>query len=178
MSEAPGIVTSMVDHARAELEAAGIVGPVAESVMALAREFDPEAPSAAVVADIFWKLANMGNLTPLMDSPDDWVPDPGDPGRVVHRRCRHLSRVPGGPAVYSRAIAFTTNEGAAWFGRCWADRDRTTEVGSSLEVLSFPFKPRTFVVEVERVPVGENLVDDFLSDPRQLRAAAPIYLVP
>lgn len=172
---------SVTEHAATELAEAGVTGPVAESVLTLAREFDataPEGPQASSVADLFWKLANLRNLTPLGDSPGDWAPDPGLDGTLRHRRCPDLVRADGGPAVYTRALAFRDRDGAVWSGRCWADRDRTASVGSSLEVLSFPFMPRTFVLDAVRLPVGENAVEDFLADPGQLSAARSLYIIP
>lgn len=171
--------TTVSEHAARELAEAGISGPVADSVAALAGQFDSlglEGQAPALVADLFWKLANMRNLTPLDDGPGDWADD-GD-GVLRHRRCPDLSRRPGGPAVYSRALVFRDGSGQAWSGGCWADRGRTARVESAQEVLAFPFMPRTFALEVARLVVGENSLDDFLADPGQLDAARAVYRIP
>jgi hypothetical protein len=183
--------TQLSSHAARELEAAGIsTGPemparISEAVMALASALEGsglEGAPAALAADLFWKLANGMNLSPLLDTESDWedVTHLGDGPMLRHRRCPDLHRTADGVARYSRALVFRGADGSTWSGSCWVDREMTWRVDSGLEVAAFPFMPRTFVVDVERRPVSENGVDDFLSDPSQVAAAAAsgAYRVP
>lgn len=173
--------TSMAAHAAREIEAAGLSGAVVDAAVSLLRELESRGLSrndSAAAADLVWKLAHLRNLAPLGDGPGDWETDPDEPGVSRHARCPDLVRLGDGPAVYTRALAFRDPDGRVWHGECWAGPDRSARVSSSLEVAGFPFWPRTLVLDVVRVPVGENAVDDFLADPAALAMAAPTYRVP
>jgi hypothetical protein len=78
-----GGIVGLIDHAERELKAAGLFdkdsdysGMLGNSTMKLIRVFAEEGHSgmsASIQIDLFKRLANFENLTPLTDSQYEWV---------------------------------------------------------------------------------------------------------
>ena len=100
----------LVEHAERELRLAGLFdkdsdygGMLGESTMKLIRVFSEEGHSgmsASIQSDIFNRLSRYKNLTPLTDSPDEWM-EVGTDTTWQNKRCSDCFSTDGGKTYYS-----------------------------------------------------------------------------
>lgn len=97
------IKENLVDHAEAELKNAGLFdkdsdydGMLGKAVLELMKVFSKQGHSgysAHLTLDLFDKLANFSNLTPITDNPEEWmeVTDKGPDGKGMWQNKRNPS---------------------------------------------------------------------------------------
>lgn len=134
---------NLTDHARRELQAAGLFnedsdydGMLAEAVMELVEAFAEQGHSgfsAKQTIKIFAKVADFQPLVPLTGEDDEW--NEVGTGVFQNNRCSHVFKE-GGIAYDSQGRVFREPSGACYTGR-----------GSRVEV-TFPYTPTTEYVDV------------------------------
>ena len=180
---------SLQYHAKTELELAGFFdkdsdygGMIGEAVMELIEVFAKQGHSgmsAPYVANIFNQLAKYEALQPITGKDEEWVditPHSED-GETWYqnKRCSAIfkdgkDRTP----YYLDAMVKRDPNGVCWTGRAWLSEedyksgDRSKMVGSSCNIKSFPFTPKTFYVDVKDVEVAKDDWESFVVDPKQL----------
>jgi len=141
---------SLVDYAKSELKVAGLFdkdsdydGELGKSVLELVEVFAEQGHSgfsANQTVNIFNKVARYQPLTPIQNIDSEWVNVHGD--TFQNNRCSALFKEgKDGKPYYIDAISWKTQKGICWNGS--ADK-----VLSRAYVKSFPFTPKTFVIDV------------------------------
>jgi len=139
---------ALVEHARRELQAAGLFdkdadydGMVAEAVMELIQKFADQGhsgASASMTRQLFAKLANFQPLGPLTGADDEW----NDVGHGVwqNNRCSHVFKEADGRAYDSQGIVFEEPNGSQYLS------------SGSRVFIEFPYTPKTEVVKRDAPP--------------------------
>ena len=179
---------TLIEHAKMELQMVGAFdkesnyeGEIGKAVMELIDIFSKQGHSgnsAGIVRTIFNKLANYEPLMDITGKDEEWgdVRDFGD-GKswYQNKRCSALFKdgIDGKP-YYINAIVKRDQKGATWSGSAWLSEedyksgDRSKMVGKQGYIKSFPFKPKTFVIDVKDVEVAKDDWESFIVNPSQL----------
>ena len=94
---------------------------------------------------------------------------------VKLQRCSALFKdgIDGKP-YYIDAIVKRDQKGVTWSGNAWLSEedyksgDRSRMVGKRGYIKSFPFKPKTFVIDVKDIEVAKDDWESFIVNPSQL----------
>jgi hypothetical protein len=129
----------LADHARVELQLdsipeGGYEKRIAQSVMDLLRVFagqNHSGMSAAIVVDLFYKIARFEPVMPLTGNPDEW--EEVGYGVWQNKRCgRVFATGPNGEGAYDReGIIFRESNGSCY-----------TNVNSH-KLITFPYTPKS-----------------------------------
>lgn len=186
---------SLIDHAKMELQIAGAFdkdsnydGAIGEAVMELIEVFTKQGHSgnsAGIVRTIFNKLAAFEPLMDITGKDEEWgdVRDfgTGEPW-YQNKRCSALFKDgKDGQPYYIDAVVKRDQNGVTWTGYAWLNEedyktgDRSKMIGSKCYIKGFPFKPKTFIVDVKDVEVAKDDWESFLVDPSQLDAVKEYY---
>lgn len=188
------IIMGLIEHAKTELEIAGLFdkegdfyeGMTGKAVMELIEIFSKQGHSgmsAPLVADIFKKLANYEPLRPITGKDDEWN-DVSNLGKTLYqnKRCSGLFKAgKDEQAYYIDAIVKRDQNGTCWSGMAWLSEedyksgDRSKMVGKKGYVKSFPFTPKTFYIDVKDVEVAKDDWESFVVDPSQLDEVSNYY---
>jgi len=151
------IMSNLCEHARKELEIAGLFdkdsdynGEIANAVMELMEVFSKQGHSgysASMVSSIFNKLSRFQTITPLTGEDSEWS-NIGNDTFQNNRDCAVFKDNKTGKCTYLDAIVWKTDKNS-WSGWC-------ENVSSSQEIKSFPFTPKTFVIEVNEKEVAKD----------------------
>lgn len=185
----------LVEHAKMELEIAGAFdkdsnydGAIGEAVMELIELFAKQGHSgnsAGIVSTLFGKLARYEPLMDITGKDEEWgdVRDLGD-GKswYQNKRCSALFKdgIEGKP-YYIDAIVKRDQRGVKWSGNAWLSEedyksgDRSRMVGKRGYIKSFPFKPKTFIIDVKDVEVAKDDWESFIVDATQLDQVKDYY---
>ena len=125
------------------------------------------APYAAeALAGAIKKLCLQQPITPLMGEDSKWneVSD----GILQNNRCSGIFKE-NGKTYYLDAISWKTQKDTTWHG--------TTKEGitSRQFIKSFPFKPKTFVIDVFEKEISEGNWEFSIKDREQLKEVAEYY---
>ena len=179
---------TLIEHAKMELKMVGAFdkesnygGEIGQAVMELIEVFANQGHSgnsAGIVRTIFNKLANYQPLMDITGKDEEWsdVRDFGD-GKswYQNKRCSALFKdgIDGKP-YYIDAIVKRDQKGVTWSGNAWLSEedyksgDRSKMIGKRGYIKSFPFKPKTFVIDVKDVEVAKDDWESFIVNPSQL----------
>jgi len=139
---------SLRDHARVELEAAGLFdkdsdygGMLGDSVMELVDKFADQGHSgfsAYLCIDLFSRVAKYEPLTPLTGKPDEWVEAGEEGGEILYqnKRCSTVFKVGNAQAYNIDGKIFREPDGA-----CYTNKDSRT-------LITFPYTPTTEYINV------------------------------
>ncbi len=141
-------MSNLVDHARTELEAAGLLskesdydGMIGEAVLELMEVFAKQGHSgmsASITANAFDKVSRFLPLVPLTGADDEWN-EVGE-GHFQNRRCSHVFKDAAGAAYDSEGRIFREPNGSSYMSQ------------ASRVPVTFPYTPHSEVVDVEVVP--------------------------
>ena len=141
-------MSNLVDHARTELEAAGLLskesdydGMIGEAVLELVEKFAEQGHSgmsASIVSNVFDKVARFLPLVPLTGANDEWN-EVGE-GHFQNKRCSHVFKDADGEAYDSQGRIFREPNGVTYMG-----------MGSRVPV-TFPYTPHSETVDVDATP--------------------------
>ncbi len=175
-------------HAERELKSAGLFdkdsdyeGALAPAVMSLISLFSEQGHSGAsanIVVDLFNKLARYQCITPLKGTEDEWNDSlvNGGQSKQNNRVGSVFLDVPSGKAYSLDAIVWRTPTGAKWSGRAYLGWGSEEEVISSHQnIKSFPFTPKTFVIDVIEEEVSKNNWKFHVKRPDDLKAVFEYY---
>ena len=180
---------NLIEHARMELQIAGAFdkdslydGSIGDAVMELVEVFAKQGHSgnsAGIVRTIFNKLAAYEPLMDITGSDEEWgdVHDIGNSSNpwYQNKRCSALFKDgKDGKPYYIDAIVKRDQNGVTWSGMAWLNEedyksgDRSKMVGKRGYIKSFPFKPKTFIIDVKDVEVTKDDWESFIVNPSQL----------
>jgi len=141
-----------------------LVTPFVPEILAVVDKFGQSGQSggsapftAGVIVSVLKKLLSYTPVAPIENGDDDWadLSDIGDPDMMQHKRCFSLFKDRGDEESprYLNAITWRTPKNVTWSGsaRCGDEM-----IHSSQCVKEFPFEPKTFVIDVDDVQIGDD----------------------
>jgi hypothetical protein len=187
----------LVDHAKLELEIAGLLsekgdfygGETGKAVLELMEVFANQGHSgmsAPIVADLFKRLSNHEPLGPITGEYKEWgdINDWGDnrPNQQNKREYGLFRYVNDGRVTYSSALIKRCPDGVTWSGPFYLTREDAingiNRLGSSLEIKGFPFTPKTFYIDVLEEEIEKDDWIMWCKDPSQLDEVWEYYKKP
>lgn len=78
-----------------------------------------------------------------------------------------------GKPYYGNAIVWKNQHGVTWSGACWDSNGE--RIGCSHYIKSFPFEPKTFVVDVIEKEINPDDWEFYLKDQKQLDEVFEYY---
>ena len=185
---------NLLDHAKRELEMSGAFdkdsdydGAIGKAVLELIEVFSKQEHSgysAGIVRTIFNKLANYEPLMDITGKDEEWVEVTYDENRKLYqnKRCSSLFKdEENGRAYNIDAIIKRDQKGITWSGYAWLSEDdyksgdRNKMIGKKGYIKSFPFKPKTFVIDVKDIEVEKDDWESFIIDTSQLDKVKEYY---
>jgi hypothetical protein len=200
-------MTNTYNHAKRELDILAatvpdaIVTPFAKEILALVEAFGKSGQSggsapytASVISQAVKKLCLFELICDVTGHESEWVNiveiNNGEP-MWQNNRCSALFKHPDEKCSYVDAIVWKGKEDWDTFtGWAYVD-DKKFELISSSQYVRFPFKPKTFYIDVVRVPIAKeeaesrslHCIEDgqgecyytILKDPKQLKAVFKYY---
>lgn len=178
-----------------------IVTPFAREILALCEAFGRSGQSggsapmtASAISQAVKKLMLQEPICDVTGHESEWVDIAKMNGGELmwqNKRCSGLFKYPNGKSSYVDAIVWKgEKEYDTFTGRVYID-DKNFELIGSSQYVNFPFKPKTFYIDVVRVPISkkeaeernmhfiENEKDDcyytILKDPKQLDKVFKYY---
>jgi hypothetical protein len=168
-------------HAQLELKLANLLeeeeSKLILDLIKLFSESSLDPKRSAFVSDLFWKLANGKNLTPVEQNEEEWL---DRDGIRLNKRNSDLIKYPDGKIEYTKALVFQDRRGNTWTGSCWLNKDdcesgdNTKKINSSQEVIKFPFMPKSFYIDVIEFEINDE-IHTLIKDINQLKAAISHY---
>lgn len=153
---------SLLQHAKKELELAGFydkdsdyAGMLPEAILELIEVFANQGHSggsASRVIDIFNRLARFKNLSPITGEDSEWVEVDkninGGKTLFQNNRCFSIFKESkDGAAYYNDAFVWKTPSGGTWSGVALLGNRK---INTRMDI-SFPFTPKTFVIDVDEI---------------------------
>lgn len=189
------ITTNTAKHAEIELKILSqsatdpdnrpIIEPFTNEIIALCEAFGKSGQSGgsapyttAAIADAIKKLLSFKPIAPITGLPDEWMDVSAETGEPMfqNKRLGSLFKDGDGRPYYLDAIVWKTKTGTGWSGRA---KIRTpngdNEILSRAYVKSFPFKPKTFYIDVNEIEVAPDDWDFIVIDPSQLNRVWEYY---
>lgn len=178
-----------------------IVTPFAKEILALCEAFGKSGQSggsapytASAIAQVVKKLCLQEPICDVTGHENEWVDvSEMSDGEILwqNSRCSGLFKYPDGKLSYVDAIVWKGEEDWDTFtGRVYIDEKNFELIGSS-QFARLPFKPKTFYIDVVRVPINKEeaesrnlhyIEDGFgecyytvLKDPKQLDKVFKYY---
>ena len=163
-----------------------IIEPFIPEILALCEKFGNSGQSggsapytATALAQAIKKLCLQEPICDITGIDDEWmdVSENGD-GTIVfqNKRCSALFKDRGiDRAYYLDAIVFKDQEGYTFTSNAGAIKKDESKVRSSQFVKGYPFKPKTFYIDVIRKEIGEDDWEYYIKNERQLNAVWKHY---
>lgn len=164
---------STINHARRELELAGLFdkdsdydGALGEAVMELVDVFSKQGhsgASASRVISLFKEVASYNCLMPLTGEDSEWNDISDIDGGVLqnNRVSSVFKEKDTGKAYYLDAIVWRSQTGSGFTGT-------VENVSSRQYIKSFPFRPKTFYIEVTEWETSKDMWNSKIKDREQL----------
>lgn len=147
---------------------------------------------ATAISKAVQKLLLQDPISPITGGEAEWV-EVGD-GLFQNNRCSAVFKDAANRPYYLNAIVWKgVEEWDTFTGRVYLDKETTTMVRSK-QYIQLPFKPKTFYIDVIRVPItkkeGENkklhfiqgdnneCYYSYIKNPEQLKAVWKYYIRP
>lgn len=164
-------MTNTKKYAKQELEILAslvpdsVVTPFTKQILSLCEAFGKSGQSggsapytATALSETIKKLLLFKPLTELKGLDDEWI-DVGD-GISQNKRCFGVFKDPDGRTSYSEAIIWRGEEEWDVFtGRVYVMDKPFTLIGST-QYMTFPFKPKSFYVDVIKIPITEEKAEE------------------
>jgi hypothetical protein len=142
-----------------------IVTPFAKEILALCEAFGKSGQSggsatytASAIAQAVKKLCLQEPICDVIGHEDEWVDVAECMGKPMYQnaRCGGLFKYQNGKCSYNDAIVWKGEEEHDTFtGRVYID-DKNFELIGSSQFAKFPFKPKTFYIDVVRVTITKE----------------------
>lgn len=176
---------SLITFAENELKLAGLFdedsdysGEVGKATLELIEKFSEQGHSGAsapMVIGLFSKLASFIPITPITGKPEEWVEQEGCKQNV---KCCSVFKYDDGNSYYIDALIFKPQDGGAFSGNIIDEE--TGENISSMQKITFPFYPKTFVINItekQKEPEleGEDEYSYHIQDRKQLEDALKYF---
>ncbi len=201
-------MSNLGNYAKQELEILeksdlgdSVILPFKKEIMSLVDAFSNSGQSGGSAPYVATSIARAINklllFEPLLDIQgisEEWCDDPiSEDGTKQNKRCFGLFKYSNDECKYIDAIIFKGQEKYDTFtgSGIYVDETLSKKVGSSQSIKGFPFKPKTFYLDVEYFPINKNLAEEkqisyienndgkcyysVLKDIKQLRAVKKYY---
>ena len=172
---------NLYDHAKSELDRAGLFdkdsdydGMLGTAVLELIDVFgkqDHSGCSANLVSNLFNKLSRYDVITTISDKESEWTEV--REGHFQNKRCSALFKDEDGKSRYLNAIIWRTQTGSTWTGS--ASLKDGTELRSR-QIVKFPFKPKTFYIDVIEKEISKDSWEFYIKDEKQLDEVFEYYV--
>ncbi len=133
--------------------------------------------TAGAISSVVKKLCMHEPISPITGDDDEWnrCEDMGNEPIWQNRRCSALFKNKDNICTYSDAIIWKTQTGSAWSGT--ARFENGEKIRSTQEVKSFPFEPKTFIINVVEKELKKDDWEFYIEDESQLEDVCKIYKV-
>jgi len=113
--------------------------------------------TSSAITNALKTLMSFKPISPVTDTPEEWNKCSLNPDTYQHKRCSAVFRDgDDSKAHYLDAIVWKGEEEYDTFtGRVYVD-DKDFELISSHQNVKFPFTPKTFLIDVIRVPIKQE----------------------
>jgi len=162
-----------------------LVEPFRKEILALCEAFGKSGQSGGsapytvgAIKDAIGKLLMQMPICPIMGIPEEW-------GSVAsfsqNKRCSALFKNTDGKSYYLDAIIWKTQNGTTWGGSALLKSnqpdgtDITQKIRSRQYVKSFPFTPKTFIIDVIEEEISKDDWIFHVKDPDQLLEVFEYY---
>ena len=177
-----------------------IITPFAKEILALCEAFGKSGQSggsapytASAISQAVKKLMLQEPICDVTGHESEWVDVSQDMGKTMwqNSRCGGLFKYSDGKCIYNDAIVWKGEEAWDTFTGCVYIDDKDFEFIQSSQFVKFPFKPKTFYIDVVRVPISKeeaeqrdlHYIEDrfgecyytILKDPKQLDKVFEYY---
>lgn len=142
-----------------------IILPFKKEILALCEAFGKSGQSggsapytASIIADVLKKLMMQEPICEVTGHENNWIDIGLKKGEPIYQntRCSGLFKDPDGSISYINAIVWKGEEKwDSFYGNVYRDK-KNLEIISSSQLVQLPFLPKTFYVDVVRVPISEN----------------------
>jgi hypothetical protein len=153
-----------------------IIEPFKAEILALVEKFGKSGQSggsapftAAAISQAVKSLCLFEPICPLTGEAEEWAEFEG---MVMNKRCNALFKDQYG-AKYVDAIVWRTQKGATWSGA--AKLSYGSYIRSSQYIKSFPFKPKTFIIDVIEEEIEKDNWEFYVKDEAQLSEVFEYY---
>jgi len=194
-------MTNTQSHAKRELEILvanatdpdnrPIIEEFIPEILALCEKFGNSGQSggsapytAQALSQAIKKLCLQETIAPLTGEESEWTHISELSGEVLYQNNREggvFKDGKDGKAYYIDAIVMETEGGSRWSGKFWMSKqdylagNRDLMVSGKGYIKSFPFKPKTFYIDVIEEEVAKDDWEMYLKDPKQLQEAYEYY---
>lgn len=182
-----------LEHAKAELdilvknstdpENRPIIEPFIPEILQLIEKFGASGQSggsapytAAALSQAIKKLCLQEPINPVYGTDDEWIDVTQlSDGQILfqNKRCSALFKDESGRSWYLDAIAWNTKNTGAWSGN--AKDKEGNDIRSRAYVKSFPFEPKTFIIDVNEVEIAKDDWELYIEDFDTLNKAFEYY---
>lgn len=177
-------MSNLVDHAKKELEIAGLFdkdsdynGMFADAVIELIEVFSKQGHSgfsSSIVSGLFYKLSKFQTITPLTGEDNEWteVNKEITNGREILQNNRNGSVFKDGKdgtPYCVDAIVWRTQSGFTFTG------GGVDNIGSAHNIKSFPFLPKTFYIDIIEEKVAEDDIIYYIKNKEDLNEVWEYY---
>jgi len=173
-------MSNLTEYAKKELELAGWFkkdgmydGMIGTAVMELVEKFSKQGHSgysANLVLQLFNKVADFKPLLPIQGTDEEWNTNENLTGQNL--RCSSIFKNKDGNCHYIYGLSFKTQNGNCWTGSAI---DKNGDKVSSSQDITFPFIPKTFVIDVYEKEVAKGDYEFYIKDQEQLEEALKYF---
>jgi hypothetical protein len=179
-------MTNTFNHAKRELDILvktvdkPIIREFIPEILALCEKFGNSGQSggsapyvAGAISDAIKKLCLQKPICPITGIDDEW----GTVADSVNQNNREGAIFKGGDnkAYYLDAITWKTQTGSTWSGNAFMSETDRRKITSRQYIKSFPFTPKTFVIDVIEKEVKKDDWEFYIKDPEQLKEVFEYY---
>lgn len=176
---------SILSKAATDPDNRPIIEPFREEILALCEKFGKSGQSggsapftASALSQAIKKLCLQEPICPIMDIPEEWV-DVAEisdltKGRTLfqNNRCGGLFKDGDAAPYYLDAISFKTQEGGYLNINSGVLLPDGSKIYSRQRVKKFPFKPKTFYIDIIQKEVAKN---DWEYEIKNVRQLVPVW---
>lgn len=156
-----------------------IIEPFRAEILALVEKFGKSGQSggsapytASAISEAVKKLCLQEPICPITGEESEWSNEISGKELYQNNRCSALFKS-NEDVYYLDAIVWKTQKGSTWSGT--AKMENGTTVYSRQFVKSFPFKPKTFTVDVIEKEVSKDNWEFHVKDEEQLKEVFEYY---
>jgi hypothetical protein len=170
-----------------------IIEPFKDEILALCEKFGKSGQSggsapytASAITQALQKLLLFETIAPITGEDHEWndVTSIGDTDKRMYQNNRNSAIFKdgeSGKAYYIDAIVKRVPNGSRWSGPFWLTKedylsgDESKKMNCRGYIKSFPFEPRTFVLDVIEEEVAKDDWEMYVKDPKQLEEIYKYY---
>ena len=131
---------------------------------------------AKTIAETVEYLCMGRTLLPIYGDDKEWIDISAVIGNECYQNSRnsHIFKNSKGACVFNNAMIWKTDKGETWSGIAYTNEGK--RVGSSQGIISFPFEPKAFLVDVDEEVNDEGKTILIIKDYEQVKEALEYYV--